>query len=93
MSGRSSLTNARKGRSLSQADRLRRLAEERLGDFPSSIHIRDWTGAHYTVGRGEPHWSGRDLEIDLKTPAAGARILARDPMGFLNKFLEVGALF
>jgi cyclopropane-fatty-acyl-phospholipid synthase len=70
------------------ADRVRRLAERRLADFPWQIRFRDWTGQEYAVGRGDPHWSGRSLDIVLRSPAAARRILAYDAMGFLEKYLE-----
>ncbi len=78
--------------SLSRAEatsnRVRRLLERRLADFPWQIHLRDWTGQEYDVGRGEAHWSGRSLDVVLKSPAVGRRILAYDAMGFLEKYLK-----
>jgi cyclopropane-fatty-acyl-phospholipid synthase len=66
---------------------VRGLVEKRLSDFPWEIRFLDWTGQTYAVGRGEPHWSGRCLEVRLGTPAAGRRSLAYDAMGFLEKVL------
>ena len=71
-----------------RAARVRAKIERLLADFPWTVHVEDWTGASYRLGRGEAHWSGLDLEVALRTPAAGDRVLASDAAGFLDKVLE-----
>lgn len=70
------------------ARRLRSMVERRLAEFPWEIRLRDWTGQAYAVGRGEPHWSGRPLDVHIHSPAAARRVLHYDAMGFLEKVLE-----
>jgi cyclopropane fatty-acyl-phospholipid synthase-like methyltransferase len=61
------------------------MLERSFAEFPWSLRVTDWTGASYSLGRGEPHWDPRALEVTLHTPAAGGRILASDAAGFLVK--------
>ncbi len=63
------------------------LTERVLSDFPWAIHFRAAERV-WQVGRGEAHWGGGPLEIELYSRAAAERMLAYDPLGFLDKFLE-----
>lgn len=71
-----------------KASVLRARVEDILGRFPWEIRFTDWSGASWSVGGREPHWSGRPLEITLRTPAAGATLLAHDGLGFLEHFVR-----
>ncbi|MCB0346751.1 MAG: class I SAM-dependent methyltransferase [Bdellovibrionales bacterium] len=59
-----------------------------LEDFPFQIHIHDWTGADYSLGRGQAHWYGEPLNITIKTSEAAQVLLSGNSLGFLEKFLE-----
>jgi cyclopropane-fatty-acyl-phospholipid synthase len=64
------------------------MLEGLLAHFPWRIEVEDWSGGNYRLGRGEPHWSGEHLRVSFRSPAAGARVLAFDGMGLLEKFVE-----
>ena len=54
------------------SERAPRFVESRLKDFPYAIEFRDWTGAHYRVGRGDAHFSGKALRVTIHRPAPRA---------------------
>ena len=66
---------------------MRDLLGTRLDGFPWPIEIRDWRGDHYALGGAEPHWTGRTLHIEVRTPGAGDDVLRLDGLRFLERFL------
>jgi cyclopropane-fatty-acyl-phospholipid synthase len=67
---------------------LRSFMERTLVRFPWQVRVTDWTGGVWSVGGDTPHWCGATLDITLKTPAGGADLMARDAMGFLERFVH-----
>ena len=72
----------------STADQLQEFLSGLLGEFPWELVVTDWTGAGYSIGRKQPHWRGEALQIDVKTEAAGRDLLALNPLGFLDRFVN-----
>lgn len=70
------------------ADALQRFFQDAFADFPWPLRVSDWTGRRYELGGDAPHWCGRVLEIDVKTPRAAAEILNLNAMGTLERYLE-----
>ena len=83
---------AEQGERRAQGDRaaaaLEQMLRDRLRDMPWTLEFTDWTGACYRVGLGHRHWSGDELRVHIKTPAAGRKLASLNALGFLDKFLE-----
>ena len=73
---------------MTTANRIESFVRPLLADFPWTIEISDWTGRSYSVGRGEPHWYGLPLTVEINTEMAGKELLALDGLGFLDRFLD-----
>ena len=73
---------------MTTANRIEHLVRPLLADFPWTIEISDWTGRSYSVGRGESHWCGLPLTVEIHTEMAGKQLLALDGLGFLDRFLN-----
>lgn len=69
------------------ADEVRDFVTHVFEGFPWRVVFTDWQGETYAVGKDEPHFSGKPLNIELKTPDAGRDILGLDGMRFLERFL------
>ena len=67
---------------------FRTFVQGALSGLPHAIHVTDWQGTRWTAGGDAPHWSGRDLEMTVHTPAAARDLLRLDGMRFLERFLE-----
>ncbi len=70
------------------ATKFRDFIQTTLADFPHRLRMTDWNGDTWEVGRGEPHWSGRDLDVTLHAPAPAKDLMALDGARFLDRFLE-----
>ena len=70
------------------ATKFRTFLQQALTRFPYTLRVTDWNGATWEVGRGEPHWCGRDLVVRLHEPAAARDLMALDAARFLDRFLE-----
>jgi len=67
---------------------LRSFVQGALASLPWRVVFEDWEGRRYSTGGDEPHWSGRDLFVRVKTPDAARDLLRLDGMRFLERFLE-----
>lgn len=67
---------------------FRRFVQEAFARFPHLIRVVDWTGATWDAGLGEPHWSGRALEVQLHSEAPARDLLRLDGARFLDRYLE-----
>lgn len=70
------------------SDRLHAFMEQTFGDFPWEIVVRDWTGRRYSVGRGEEHWRGTPLELDVGNEASARDLIGLNPVAFLERFVR-----
>lgn len=70
------------------ARRVRAFLEQALSDFPWPVVVTDWNGERYRLGGHAAHWSGRELHLDLKTPAAGRDVLRLDALRLLERFVQ-----
>jgi cyclopropane-fatty-acyl-phospholipid synthase len=59
-----------------------------LSELPWPVRITDADGHAYDVGGEAEHWSGRVLDVHIKTKAAGEDLLRLDGLRFLERFLE-----
>jgi cyclopropane-fatty-acyl-phospholipid synthase len=66
---------------------VRTFLQRTLERFPWEVRVTDWRDGTWSVGEGRPHWCGEPLHMHLKTPAAGADLLAHDAFGFLERFV------
>lgn len=70
------------------AGQVRDFIQEALAELPWAVEITDWRGNRYLCGGAERHWSGRQLNVHLKTRAAGMDLLSLDGMRFLERFVD-----
>ena len=75
-------------RSIATSQRLEAVTVDALREFPWPVRFEDWNGRGWKAGGDAPHWSGAPLEVRLCTEAAGKALLARDPMGFIQRHLS-----
>jgi cyclopropane-fatty-acyl-phospholipid synthase len=70
------------------AREVRDFVQDALADFPHRVRATDWNGCTWEAGRGEPHWSGRDLEIRFLSEEPARQLLRLDGMRFLESYLR-----
>jgi cyclopropane-fatty-acyl-phospholipid synthase len=70
------------------ATECRDFVQSALVDFPHRIRVTDWHGVRWEAGRGEPHWSGRALDIRFHSEEPARHLLRLDGMRFVEAFLE-----
>ena len=80
--------NLRAARRGDAANDVQRFIQKGFRDFPWRIDVTDWHGNQYSVGRGEPHFCGKPLELTLRTEEAGRDLLRLDGLRFLERFCE-----
>ena len=69
------------------ASRVRAMTQGALAAFPWPVSFRDWAGGTWKAGGDAAHWSGRELEISLRTEAAARALEARDVVGVIERHL------
>ena len=67
---------------------FREFVREAFARFPHLIRVVDWTGSHWEAGLGDPHWSGKDLDVHLHREAPARDLYRLDGARFLDRFLE-----
>jgi len=70
------------------AVRLRQNLEEAFAEFPFHVHVQDWSGNEFQLGKGEPHWTRQPLHVHIKTIAAAKDSADLNALGFLERFRD-----
>lgn len=70
------------------AREIRDFIQGSLAEFPHRLRATDWDGNTWEAGLGEPHWSGRDLEIHFRSEEPARHLLRLDGMRFLESYLR-----
>lgn len=71
-----------------RAAKLESFLKFTLQEFPWRLHVRDWEGVSYSIGKGQPHWRGDTLHFHIKTERAGRHCLALQGRELLEDFVR-----
>ena len=74
--------------SMDTAAEVKRFVQDGFAEFPWQVVVTDWRGDTYAVGGRESHFSGKPLNVHIRTEAAGRDLLRLDGFRFLERFVE-----